>query len=38
MYKGSSKYNEDCLDYYTEDDKTAINTVCKALNKNHKDL
>lgn len=38
MYKGSSKYDEDCLDYYTEDDKTAINTVCKVLNKNHKDL
>lgn len=38
MYKGKSRHDENCLDYYTEYDKVAINTVCKAMNKNHKDI
>lgn len=38
MHKGSRKYDEDCLNYYTEDDKSAINAICKAMNPNHKDL
>ena len=38
MYKGKSRHDENCLDYYTEYDKIAINTVCKAMNQNHKDI
>ena len=34
-----NKYEDDeCLGNYSEDDKGAINAICKAINKNHKDL
>ena len=34
-----NKYEDDeCLGNYSEDDKAAINAICKAINKNHKDL
>ena len=34
-----NKYEDDeCLDNYSEDDKDAINAICKAMNPNHKDL
>ena len=32
-------YTDDaCLDHYAEEDKTAINAICKAVNQNHKDI
>lgn len=30
--------DDECLDNYSEDDKTAINAICKAMNQNHKDI
>ena len=34
-----NKYEDDeCLGNYSEDDKAAINAICKAMNPNHKDL
>lgn len=30
--------DEDCLNHYTEEDKPAINAICKAMNQNHKDI
>ena len=34
-----NKYEDDeCLGNYSEDDKAAINAICKAINKNHKNL
>ena len=36
--KGKKYEDDECLDNYSEDDKAAINTICKAINKNHKDL
>lgn len=38
MYQGRRIYDDDCLDYLSEDDKKAINAICKAMNHNHKDL
>lgn len=32
------RHDDDCLKYLSEDDKTAINAICKAINQNHKDL
>ena len=36
--KGKKYEDDECLDNYKEDDKAAINTICKAINKNHKDI
>ena len=36
--KGKKYEDDECLDNYSEDDKAAINTICKAINKNHKDI
>ena len=36
--KGKKYEDDECLDNYSEDDKAAINAICKAINKNHKDL
>ena len=36
--KGNKYEDNECLDNYSEDDKAAINTICKAINKNHKDI
>lgn len=34
-----NKYEDDeCLGNYSEDDKAAINAICKAINQKHKDL
>ena len=34
-----NKYEDDeCLGNYSEDDKDAINAICKAMNQNHKDI
>ena len=30
--------DDECLDNYSEGDKTAINAICKAMNQNHKDI
>ena len=30
--------DDECLDNYSEDDKTAINAICKTINQNHKDI
>ena len=30
--------DDECLDNYSEADKTAINAICKAMNQNHKDI
>ena len=39
LRQNGSKYTDDaCLDHYTEEDKTAINAICKAINQNHKDI
>ena len=35
----NERYEDDeCLSNYSEDDKDAINAICKAMNPNHKDL
>ena len=36
--KGNKYEDDECLDNYSENDKTAINAICKAMNQNHKDL
>lgn len=36
--KGDKYEDDECLDNYSEDDKTAINAICKAMNQNHKDI
>lgn len=36
--KGNKYEDDECLDNYSEDDKTAINAICKAMNQNHKDI
>ena len=36
--KGNKYEDNECLGNYSEDDKAAINAICKAINKNHKDL
>lgn len=36
--KGNKYEDDECLDNYSEDDKAAINAICKAMNPNHKDL
>lgn len=38
MQEEGGRHNDDCLDYLSEDDKSAINAICKAMNPNHKDL
>lgn len=39
LRKDEGKYTDDaCLDHYTEEDKVAINAICKAVNQNHKDI
>ena len=35
----NERYEDDeCLSNYSEDDKAAINAICKAMNQNHKDI
>ena len=35
----NERYEDDeCLSNYSEDDKAAINAICKAINQNHKDI
>ena len=36
--KGKKYEDDECLGNYSEDDKDAINAICKAMNPNHKDL
>ena len=36
--KGNKYEDDECLGNYSEDDKAAINAICKAINKNHKNL
>lgn len=36
--KGKKYEDDECLDNYSEDDKAAINAICKAINQNHKDI
>ena len=36
--KGKKYEDDECLDNYSETDKIVINAICKAINKNHKDL
>ena len=36
--KGNKYEDDECLSNYSEDDKAAINAICKAMNQNHKDL
>ena len=36
--KGNKYEDDECLGNYSEDDKDAINAICKAMNPNHKDL
>ena len=36
--KGNKYEDDECLDNYSEDDKAAINAICKAINQNHKDI
>ena len=36
--KGNKYEDDECLSNYSEDDKAAINAICKAMNPNHKDL
>lgn len=36
--KNEQYEDDECLDNYSEDDKAAINAICKAMNQNHKDL
>ena len=36
--KGNKYEDNECLDNYSENDKIVINAICKAINKNHKDL
>ena len=36
--KGKKYEDDECFGNYSEDDKAAINAICKAMNPNHKDL
>lgn len=36
--KGNKYEDDECLGNYSEDDKAAINAICKAMNQKHKDL
>ena len=36
--KGKKYEDDECFGNYSEDDKAAINAICKAINKNHKDI
>ena len=36
--KGDKYEDDECLDNYSEDDKGAINAICKAINQKHKDI
>ena len=36
--KGNKYEDDECLGNYSEDDKAAINAICKAMNQNHKDI
>ena len=38
MQEEGGRHDDDCLDYLSEDDKTAINAICKTMNQNHKDI
>ena len=39
LRQNGSKYTDDaCLDHYTDEDKIAINTICKAINQSHRDI
>ena len=39
LRQGAGKYTDDgCLDHYTDEDKIAINTICKAINQSHRDI
>lgn len=38
MSEEGGRHDDDCLDYLSEDDKAAINAICKAMNPNHKGL
>lgn len=38
LQEEGGRNDDDCLDYLSEDDKSAINVICKAMNPNHKDL
>lgn len=36
--KGNKYEDDECLDNYSEADKTVINTICKAMNQKHRDI
>lgn len=36
--KGNKYEDDECLGNYSEDDKAAINAICKAINQKHKDI
>lgn len=36
--KGNKYEDDECLGNYSEDDKAAINAICKAMNQKHKDI
>lgn len=36
--KGKKYEDDECFGNYSEDDKAAINAICKAINQNHKDI
>ena len=36
--KGNKYEDNECLDNYSEDDKDAINAICKAMNQKHRDI
>ena len=36
--KGKKYEDDECLGNYSEDDKAAINAICKAMNQKHKDI
>ena len=36
--KGNKYEDDECLGNYSEDDKAAINAICKAINQSHKDI
>ena len=39
LKQGAGKYTDDgCLDHYKDEDKIAINTICKAINQSHRDI
>ena len=38
MQEKGGRHDDDCLEYLSEDDKAAINAICKAMNPNHKNL